>query len=108
MSSLLQECISWVSSVGVFLNGLQEEGVAGDPLHWHHQEETQRSGVHFRPGGMNGNSQHSDNFRTESNNCYVLLLLLIQLTFFHLQFSATVFSKFGPSVKEQVDDIDLR
>jgi len=47
---LLQQCIRWVRGVGVFLDGLQEEGIAGDPLHWHHQEETQRSGIDFRPG----------------------------------------------------------
>lgn len=59
VSGLLQKCICWVSAVGVFLDGLQEKGVAGDPLNGHHQEETQRGGVNFRPGEMNGNNEHS-------------------------------------------------
>lgn len=49
VSGLLQKCICWVGSVSVFLDGLQEEGVACNPLHRHHQEETQRGGIHFRP-----------------------------------------------------------
>lgn len=49
MGRLLQQGIGRVSSVRVLLDGLQEERVAGDPLHRHHQEETQRGGVDFRP-----------------------------------------------------------
>lgn len=59
VGGLLQECVRWVSSVSVFLDGLQQEGVAGDSLHWHHQEETQRGGVYFRPGETNGKSEQS-------------------------------------------------
>ncbi len=69
VSGLLQKCICWVSCVSVFLDGLQEEGVAGDPLHRHHQEETQRCGVYFRPGEMNGNNEQSG---TKIHNCYML------------------------------------
>lgn len=56
MSSRLQELISWVTSLCVFLDGLQQERVAGDSLHRHHQEETQRGGVDFRPKEINGNT----------------------------------------------------
>lgn len=58
MSSLLQKRVRWVTPVRVFLDGLQEEGVASDPLHRHHQEEAQRCGVYFRPGGVNGDKEH--------------------------------------------------
>lgn len=49
MSRLLQERVRRVAPVGVLLDGLQEEGVASDPLHRHHQEEAQRRGVHLGP-----------------------------------------------------------
>lgn len=42
-----------MTPVGVFLDGLQEERVASDPLHRHHQEEAQGGGVDLRPGGVN-------------------------------------------------------
>lgn len=66
MSSLLQERIRRVTPVGMFLDGLQEEGVACDPLHRHHQEETQRGGVYVRPGEVNINKEHD--FWTDINN----------------------------------------
>lgn len=49
VGSLLQERVGRVPGVRVFLDGLQEEGVAGDPLDGHHQEETKRGGVDIRP-----------------------------------------------------------
>lgn len=63
VSGLLQKAICRVSFFRVFLDGLQEEGVAGNPLHRHHQEEAQRGGIYFRPGDMNSISEH--NFRNQ-------------------------------------------
>ena len=48
---LLQAGVGRVGRLRVLLDGLQEQGVAGDPLHGHHQEEAQRRGVDLRPGG---------------------------------------------------------
>ena len=61
VSGLLQKGICWVSYLCVFLDGLQQEGVAGNPLHRHHQEEAQRGGIYFRPGEINSINEH--NFR---------------------------------------------
>lgn len=43
----------------MFLDGLQQERVAGNSLHWHHQEETKRGGVYVRPGEMSGSSEYT-------------------------------------------------
>lgn len=59
VSGLLQKGICRVSFLCVFLDGLQEEGVAGNPLHRHHQEEAQRGGIYFRPGDMNSINEHN-------------------------------------------------
>lgn len=53
MGGLLQEGVRRVSSVGVLLDGLQQERVSGDALHGHHQEEAQGGGVDVRPARIN-------------------------------------------------------
>lgn len=68
--------------VGVFLDGLQEEGVAGNPLHRHHQVESQRGGVYFRPGEMNGNNEKSELQDRNHQPLHVRFIVL----FFYLMF----------------------
>lgn len=53
----LQQRVGRVRAVGVLLDGLEEQGVASDPLHRHHQEEAERGGVHLGPGGGGGRAQ---------------------------------------------------
>lgn len=64
VSGLLQKGIRRVCFLRVFLDGLQEEGVTGDPLHRHHQEETQRGGVYFRPEEINEQKKLQLNHQT--------------------------------------------
>ena len=52
VGGVLQEGVGEVSRLRVLLYGLEQEGVAGDTLDRHHQEETQRRGVDLRPGKM--------------------------------------------------------
>lgn len=49
VSRLLQQAVGRVGGLRVLLDGLQEERVASDPLHRHHQEEAQRCGVDLGP-----------------------------------------------------------
>lgn len=53
VSGLIQQGARRVRRVGVFLDGLQEERVPGDPLDRHHQEETQGGGVDLRAASTN-------------------------------------------------------
>lgn len=77
-----------MSLVRVFLDGLQEEGVAGDPLHRHHQEETQRGGVDLRPGETKATMDRTSGLK--SNSCveqqamtetYAELLMILTMSF---------------------------
>ena len=40
MGGVLQQVVGKVARLGVLLDGLEQEGVAGYTLDWHHQEET--------------------------------------------------------------------
>lgn len=53
VSGVLQDRVSGVSGVCVFLDGLEQQGVASDSLNRHHQEETQRGCVHLGPEDRN-------------------------------------------------------
>lgn len=48
VSGVLQDEVGWVLGVCVFLDGLEQQGVTGDSLNRHHQEETQRGRIHIR------------------------------------------------------------
>ena len=57
---MLQQGVRRVLSVRVLLDGLQEQRVSGDPLDRHHQEESQRRGVHLRPEERRGKREEMD------------------------------------------------
>lgn len=57
MSRPLQQRVRRVALLGVLLDGLQEQRVASDPLHRHHQEEAERGGVDLGPGGGGGGAE---------------------------------------------------
>lgn len=48
MSGALQYEVGRVLGVSVFLDGLEQQGVTGDSLNRHHQEETQSGRIHIR------------------------------------------------------------
>lgn len=48
VSGVLQDKVGWVLGVCVLLDGLEQQGVTGDSLNRHHQEETQSGRIHIR------------------------------------------------------------
>lgn len=54
VSGLLQQAGGRVGGLRELLDGLQQQRVASDPLHRHHQEEGQGGGVDLRPEEQSG------------------------------------------------------
>lgn len=44
---VLQQEVGRMLGISVFLYGLQQQGVAGNSLYWHHQEEAESGGIHI-------------------------------------------------------------